>query len=74
MKNAYRILVRTCEAKRDLEDFGRGGRIHIIMDHTEIKCEGADWIHLIHDRDQERDVVNPVVRKPLGSMGNFLAS
>jgi hypothetical protein len=42
------------------------------MEVREIVWEGVDWIHLAHDSDQWRDLVN-TLKKPSGSIktGNF---
>jgi hypothetical protein len=39
-----------------------------------MKSESVDSIRLIHDMNQGRDVVNPVVSNPSGSVRNFLAN
>jgi hypothetical protein len=33
---------------------------YIGMDHKEIKCEDAGWIHVVQDRAQWWTLVNPV--------------
>jgi hypothetical protein len=47
----------------------------IKMDLREIERGGMDWIHLVHDRDQWRAVVNMVMNfwVPL-NVGKFLSS
>jgi hypothetical protein len=61
MRNAQGILVEKPEDERPL---GRTRRIwedSIKVDINETRCENVDWIHLAHDRDQYRDLVNTVM-------------
>jgi hypothetical protein len=53
--NAYMILVGKPEGKRPLQRCGGGD---IVMDLTEIRWRGTDWIDLAQERDQRRAVVN----------------
>jgi hypothetical protein len=60
IRNVYKILVGKSEGKRPLvrprhrwEDI----RIHL----KEIGWEGVNWIHLAHDMDQWRDLLNMVM-------------
>jgi hypothetical protein len=59
MRNTYGILVGKPEGKRPLGS--RCGGEDIGMDFMEIGWEGADWMHLAHDRDQWRAVVNAIM-------------
>jgi len=45
------------------------------MDRREVGCEDVNWVHLAHDRDQWRVVVNMVMDLlALQKTGNFLTS
>jgi hypothetical protein len=56
MRNAYKIFVGNPEGNGPL------GRYHNIkMDLWDIWLDGVDWIHLPHDRDRWRAVVNTVI-------------
>jgi len=46
--NAYKILVRTHEGKRPLE-------------RPRNRCEDVDWLHVVQDTDQWRDLVKMVI-------------
>jgi hypothetical protein len=53
MRNAYKILVRKPEEKRQLR-----WKDNIWMDLRETGGEGMNWIHLAQDRDQWWALVN----------------
>jgi hypothetical protein len=58
---AYRILVGNSEGKRPLGRSRRRWVDNIKMDLREIGWDGGDWIDLVQDRDQWRDLVNAVM-------------
>jgi hypothetical protein len=70
-RNAYRLLVRKPEGKRQLGRPIRRWVDNIKMDLLEIGWGGVDWIGLVQDRDKWRAVVNAVtnfrVHKMLGN-------
>jgi hypothetical protein len=41
--------------------YNRRWKNHITMALTEIGLENADWLHLVHDRDIFRALVNAVI-------------
>jgi len=50
-------------------------KVNIRVDVKETGSEGVDWIHLAHDRDQWRDLVNTVMNIRVSwNAGNFLTS
>jgi hypothetical protein len=57
-RNAYRILVGKPEGKRLLEGHRRRWEDIINVDLREIGWDNMDWIHLTHNEDQWRDLVN----------------
>jgi hypothetical protein len=61
MRNVYNILVGKPEGKRPLGRLRRRWEDNNRMDLREIGWEGVDWMHLAHDRDQWRAVVNTVM-------------
>jgi hypothetical protein len=63
MRNSYKILVGKPEGKRPLERSRRRWEITITMDLKEIGWEGVNWMHLIHDRDQWRAIVNTAMNR-----------
>jgi hypothetical protein len=58
--SVYNILLQKPVGKSPLGRPGRRGGDNIRMDLMETGLEGADWMHLAHDRDQWRDLVNIV--------------
>jgi hypothetical protein len=62
MRNAYTILFGTPEEKRLLGRPRRRCEYNIKMDLREIELDGVDWIHLAHDRDRWRVIVNTVMK------------
>jgi hypothetical protein len=45
------------------------------MDVKEIGCGGMDWVHLSHDREQWRSLVNTVINFRIPqNFGKFLSS
>jgi hypothetical protein len=59
--NAYRVLVGKPEGKRPLGRHICRLEDNIKMDLKEIGWGSMDWIHLAHDRDQWRALVNTVI-------------
>jgi len=58
-RNAYNILVAKTEGKRPL---GRSKcRWEERIGLTDVGWEGVDWIHVVQDRGQWRDLVNTVM-------------
>jgi hypothetical protein len=51
-RNAYRILVRKPEGKRQFGRPKHKWEDTIKMDLKEIRCGGVEWIHLAQNRDQ----------------------
>jgi hypothetical protein len=60
-KNAYRILMRKREGKRQLRRSVRRWMDNTKMNLREIGRDGMDWIDLTQDRDQWRALVNTVM-------------
>jgi hypothetical protein len=60
-RNAYGILVRKSERKRQLGRPRRTWVDNIKTDLREIEWDGVDWIDLAPDRDQWRALVNTVM-------------
>jgi hypothetical protein len=62
-RSAYRALVGKPEGSRQLERPRRrwGDNIKIDLREDELGGGGTDWIHLAHDRDMRRAVVNTVM-------------
>jgi hypothetical protein len=60
-RNAYRILVREPEGKRQLGRPRRRWVDNIIMDLREIGWGGMEWIDLVRDKDKWRALVNTVM-------------
>jgi hypothetical protein len=56
--NAYRILVGKPEGKKPLGKLRRIFEDNILMGHREIRWEVVNWVHLAHDKDQWRALVN----------------
>jgi hypothetical protein len=56
-----RILLKLPEGKRTLGRPRRRWEDNIRMGLREIGWEGVDWMHLVQDRDQWRDVVNTMM-------------
>jgi hypothetical protein len=59
--NVYKILVRKPEGKRPLGRYRRRWEDTIRMNIREIGWEDMDWMHLAHNTDQWRVVVNTVM-------------
>jgi hypothetical protein len=60
-RNAYRILVRKPEGKKQLGRPRRRRVDNTKIDLREIVWDGMDWIELDHNRDQWRALVNTVI-------------
>jgi hypothetical protein len=60
MKNAYKILVGRPEGKRPLGRPRRRWDYDIRMDLREIGWEGVVWMHVAHNKDQWRALVNTI--------------
>jgi hypothetical protein len=61
MKNSYKILIGKPEGKRPLGRPRHRWDDNTIMDLREIVWDGVGWMHLAHDRDQWRALVNTVM-------------
>jgi hypothetical protein len=61
MRNVYDILFGKPEGKGPVERLGRRWKDNIRMDLREISWEVVDWMHLAHDRDKWRALVNTVM-------------
>jgi hypothetical protein len=61
MINAYKILVGKPEGKRQLRQW----KNNIKMDVVEIGWEFVDWMHLVHDMNQWRALVNTIMNLPV---------
>jgi hypothetical protein len=61
VRNADKILVRKPEMIKPLEKLGRRWENNSKLDLREVGWDGVDWMHLAHDRDQWRDLVNTVM-------------
>jgi hypothetical protein len=64
MRDAYTILVKKLEGKRQLERLGRKHENNIKTHLKETGCYGVDWIHLAEEKDQWRDLVDTVMKHP----------
>jgi hypothetical protein len=60
-RNAYGILVGKPEGKRPLRRPRHRWVDNIKMDLQETEWSGMDWIHLAHNTDQWRALVNMVM-------------
>jgi hypothetical protein len=60
-RDAYRVLVEKPEGERPLRRPRRRWEGHIKKDLREIGWGGMDWIHLTHNRDKWRALVNTVM-------------
>jgi hypothetical protein len=60
-RNAYKILIGNAEGKRTLGKPRHRWGSNIKMDLRETGWGDMDGIDLAQDRDQERDLVNPVM-------------
>jgi hypothetical protein len=60
-RNLCRIMVRKPERKRPLGRPRRRLEDNIKMDLREIGLSGMDWIDVVQDRDQWRELVNTVM-------------
>jgi hypothetical protein len=58
MRNVYRTLVGKPEGKASFGKPKRRWEDNIRMYLREIGWEGAEWQHMVQDRDQWRDLVN----------------
>jgi hypothetical protein len=61
VRGAYNILLGRPEGRRPLGRPRRRWEDNINMDLREIGFGDADWIHLAHDRDRWRALVNTVM-------------
>jgi hypothetical protein len=61
MRNAYKILVGKPEGKGPRREHRPWWVDNVRLDPREVWWERVYWIHLAHDRDQWRPVVNVVV-------------
>jgi hypothetical protein len=61
IRNAYKIFVGKPERRRPRGRIRRIWEDDIRKDLREVGWEVVNWIHLAHDRDQWRDVVNTVM-------------
>jgi hypothetical protein len=61
VRNMYRVLLEKPKGKRPLERSRCRWEDGIKMDLREIVWEGVEWIHLAHDMDHWRALVNAVV-------------
>jgi hypothetical protein len=66
--NAYRILMRKPEGKRQLGRPRRRWMDNVKMDLREMGWGGMEWIDLAQDRDQWMDAPCEHVNEPLGSI------
>jgi len=57
MRNAYKISAGKREGKRPPGRPRRRRKDNIRTDLNEKGWEGAEWMHLVQDRDQWRDLV-----------------
>ena len=60
-RGAYRVLVGKHEGKGQLEDAGVDGRVIFKKNLREIGRKCMDWIKLVQDRDNWRDLVKTVM-------------
>jgi hypothetical protein len=60
-RNGYRFLMGKPKGKRQLERPRSRWEDGMKMDLREIGWGGVEWIHLAHDRDRWRAVVNAVM-------------
>jgi hypothetical protein len=61
-ENAYIILVLKPEGIKPLGRPSSKWEDNIRKNFREVECEGVDWMDLVQDRDQCRDVVNTVMK------------
>jgi hypothetical protein len=61
VRGAYNISVGRPEGRRPLERPRRRWEDNIKMDLREVGFGDVDWIHLAHDRDRWRALVNTVI-------------
>jgi hypothetical protein len=61
MRSSYNILVGKPEGKRPLGRPRRRWLDNIKMYLRKIGLEGVDWIHLAHDINRQRVIVNTVM-------------
>jgi hypothetical protein len=61
-RNPYRTLVGKPKEKRPLGNPRRRWVDNIKMDLREIRWGGMDWIDLVQDRDQWRNLINTVMK------------
>jgi hypothetical protein len=62
VRGAYNILVGRPEGRRPLGRPRRRWKHSTKMDVREIGFGDVDWIHLAHDRDRWRALVNTVIK------------
>jgi len=74
VRNAYKMLVRKSEDRRQLGRPRRSCKDNIRMNLREIGWKDVEWTHLAQDREQCRAVVNTImnIRVPKKA-GNFFA-
>jgi hypothetical protein len=60
-RSTYKILVGKPEGKRPIQRLWHRWEDNIMMDVREIGFGGVYWIHLTHDRDRQRALVNTVM-------------
>ena len=58
----YRVLVGKTEGKRPIGRPRHRWEYNIQMDLQEVGCWGMDCIHVAHDRDRWRQLVNAVMK------------
>jgi hypothetical protein len=61
MKNPYEVLVRKPGCKRPLRRPKSTSEDGIRIDLRETEWDVVDWIHLAHDRDQWRALVDMIM-------------
>jgi hypothetical protein len=60
-KSAYRVLVGKLQSKRQLRRPRSRWEDNNKMHLQEVGCGGMDWIELVRDRDNWRELVNAVI-------------
>jgi hypothetical protein len=59
--NAHRVLLGKPEGRRPLRRTGLRWEYNIKMDPREIAWDGIDWVDLVQETEQWRDLVNTVM-------------
>jgi hypothetical protein len=73
MRNAYKILVRKPDRKRQLQNLKHIWEDNIRLNLRETGWEGVDWINLAQDRFHWQVLVNMEINLwAPGKLGNFL--